>query len=369
MAAAHALCTRLGITWPVIQAPMAGVQGHELAAAVSAAGGLGSLPTATFAPQELQRELQALQQACGGRPWAVNFFCHRPAEPQAVQTAEARWREALAPWYRQAGVEAPTAGAAARRPFDEAMADLVAPFRPPVVSFHFGLPAPALLARAKGWGAVVMSSATTVDEARWLEAHGADVVIAQGLEAGGHRGHFLRADDDLSGQAGLFALLPQVAAAVRLPVVAAGGIVDAAAVRAARALGAAGVQAGTVFLPCPEARTAALHRAALAAAQPGVPFDTRITRAFTGRPARGIANRWMLEAAAPGVEGAIPPFPLAAGALTPLRARAESEGRSDFTAMWAGQRRPPGPPRPAAEIVHSLSQGWQDSPIHEETRR
>jgi len=258
----------LGVRHPLIQAPMAGVQGHELAVAASRAGALGSLPSATFSPQALQTELQALVAAMGrageaSLPWALNFFCHAPPGPQAADQ-EARWCEAVAPWSREAGLAPPVPGGAARAPFSDALADLIEPIRPPVLSFHFGLPAPHLVARVKRWGARVLSSATTVEEARWLEAHGADAVIAQGWEAGGHRGHFLRPDRDTAGQTGLFALLPQVVQAVRVPVIAAGGIVDAATVQAALALGAAGVQAGTVFLCCTEARTSAVHRAALA---------------------------------------------------------------------------------------------------------
>src|SRR3990167_5945392 len=242
--------------FPLIQAPMAGVQGAALAIAVSNAGGLGSLPCAMLAPDALQRELAALS-AGTQRPWNVDFFCHTPPEPDAARAAPAR---------------APSSPAAAAPPD---------PSRPPVVSFHFGLPAPELVARVKSWGSVVLSSATTVDEARWLGAHGADAVIAQGLEAGGHRGHFL--SHDLSQQMGTFALLPQIVAAVDVPVIAAGGIADAAGVAAAMALGAAGVQVGTAYLCSAEATTSELHRAAL---RSEAARHTALTNVFTGRPAR-----------------------------------------------------------------------------------
>jgi nitronate monooxygenase len=352
----------LGVRHPLIQAPMAGVQGHELAVAASRAGALGSLPSATFSPQALQTELQALVAALGrageaALPWALNFFCHAPPGPQAADQ-EARWCEALAPWAREAGLAPAVPGGAARAPFSEALADLIEPFRPPVLSFHFGLPAPHLVARVKRWGARVLSSATTVEEARWLEAHGADAVIAQGWEAGGHRGHFLRPDLDTAGQTGLFALLPQVVQAVRVPVIAAGGIVDAATVQAALALGAAGVQAGTVFLCCTEARTSAVHRAALAGPVEGVGPHTEVTAAFTGRPARALVNRWVRES--PQVRDRLPPFPLAAGALAGLRQASEAAGRGDFSPLWAGQNTRACRTVPAAQIVAELADGFGD---------
>lgn len=360
------LCRLLGLRHPIIQAPMAGVQGHELAAAASRAGALGSLPSATFSAETLKAELQALAAALGAQsegpgtalPWALNFFCHRSADAQALQ-AEAAWCKAVTPWARQAGLPAPAPAGAARAPFSAALADLIEPFRPPVVSFHFGLPAPDLLARVKGWGAQVLSSATTVEEAVWLEANGADAVIAQGWEAGGHRGHFLKPDLDLSGQAGLFALLPRIVAAVRIPVIAAGAIADAAGVRAALALGAAGVQVGTAFLCCPEARTSAVHRAALAGVLPGVETDTAVTAAFTGRPARALVNRWVRESAT--VQAQLPPFPLAAGALAGLRQAAEAAGRGDFSPLWAGQNTRACRTVPAAEVVRELAGGLNPS--------
>ena len=313
---------------PLIQAPMAGAQGSALALAVCAAGGVGSLPAAMLSPEALQAELNVLHMQASG-PWNVNFFCHTP--PQADDQTEARWRQALRPFYDEAGIDpAQVPAGAGRVPFSHAVADLVEPFAPPVVSFHFGLPTPDLLARVKSWGSRVLSSATTVQEALWLEAHGVDAVIAQGLEAGGHRGMFL--STDLTTQVGTLALLPQVVAAVRLPVIAAGGIADAAGVRAAMALGAAGVQVGTAYLCCPEASTSALHRAALMsdAAQ-----HTALTTLFSGRPARGIVNRLMRELGA--LNPAAPAFPLATAAVAPLRTHFEALGRTDCTPLWAGQ--------------------------------
>ncbi len=334
---------------PLIQAPMAGAQGSALALAVCAAGGVGSLPAAMLSPEALQAELQVLRQQAQG-PWNVNFFCH--PSPIADSAAEARWREALRPFYDEAGIDpAQVPAGAGRVPFSHAVADVVEPFAPPVVSFHFGLPAPDLLARVKSWGSVVLSSATTVDEARWLQAHGADAVIAQGLEAGGHRGMFLTAD--LSTQLGSFALLPQIAQAVDVPVVAAGGIANADGVRAAMALGAAGVQVGTAYLCCPEASTSALHRAALMSE---AARHTALTTLFSGRPARGIVNR-LMETLGP-LHPAAPAFPLATGAIAPLRNHFEALGRTDCTPLWSGQNTSGCKPVPAAKLTAELAQGF-----------
>lgn len=327
---------------------MAGAQGSTLALAVCAAGGVGGLPAAMLAPEALQAELQRLRAQAQG-PWNVNFFCHTP--PSADAAAEARWREALRPFYDEAGIDpASVPAGAGRQPFSAALADLLEPFAPPVVSFHFGLPAPELLARVKSWGAVVLSSATTVEEARWLEAHGADAVIAQGLEAGGHRGVFLTRE--LGTQLGTFALLPQVVAAVKVPVIAAGGIADAAGVRAAMALGASGVQVGTAYLCCPETNTSAVHRAAL---QSDAARHTELTTLFTGRPARGIVNR-LMRTLGP-LNPAAPAFPTATAAIAPLRAHFEAQGLGDCSPLWAGQNASGCRTVPAAELTAALAQG------------
>lgn len=338
----------LGIELPIVQAPMAGVQGSALAIAVSNAGGLGSLPCAMLGPEAIRKELEAIR-AQTARPFNVNFFCHVPPEPDPG--AEARWRAALEPCYREFGIDPSSIPAGpGRAPFSEEAAELLAEFEPPVVSFHFGLPSPELLARVKAWGAKVLSSATTVDEARWLEAHGADAIIAQGLEAGGHRGHFL--SDDLSAQLGTLALVPQVVRAVRVPVIAAGGIADANGVAAALALGAAGVQVGTAWLLCPEATTSAVHRAAL---KSEAARHTALTNVFTGRPARGIVNRIVREIGP--TSAAAPRFPLAASAVAPLRARAEAQGSGDFSPLWSGQNASGCREIPAAALTLELARG------------
>jgi len=344
------LLALLGTELPLIQAPMAGVQGSALAIAVSNAGGLGSLPGAMLSADALQLELAALRRGTD-RPWNVNFFCHTPPVPDPAR--EARWRETLAPFYAEAGLDITAAPAGAGRvPFSHAVADVIEPFRPPVLSFHFGLPAADLLARVKSWGSVVLSSATTVDEARWLVAHGVDAVIAQGLEAGGHRGMFLT--DELTTQLGTFALLPQIVAAVDVPVIAAGGIADAAGVTAAMALGAAGVQVGTAFLCCPEASTSTLHRTAL---QSDSARPTALTNLFTGRPARGIVNRVMRELGP--LSPAAPAFPLATAAIAPLRAHFEALGSGDFSPLWAGQNASACRAIPAAELTRQLARGFE----------
>jgi nitronate monooxygenase len=342
------LASWLGTEHPVLQAPMAGVQLHALAAAVSNAGGLGALPAAMLSLDTLAAELRALTAAIGGRPYNVNFFCHAAPVPDAAR--EQRWREALGFAYREAGIDpAGIPAGPGRAAFSHAAADVIEPFRPPVVSFHFGLPAPDLVARVKAWGAKVLASATTVDEARWLEARGADAVIAQGLEAGGHRGLFLT--DDLSTQLGSFALWPQVTQAVKLPVIAAGGITDAAGVRAARALGVAGVQVGTAYLLCDEATTHPIHRAALMADGP-----TALTNLFTGRPARGIVNRLMRELGP--ISPLAPAFPLATAAVAPLRAWAEARASGDFSPLWSGENRLGCREGPAAALTAELAQAW-----------
>lgn len=340
------LARLLGIELPVVQAPMAGVQASALAIAVSNAGGLGSLPCAMLTPEAMRKELAALKAATR-KPYNVNFFCHTPLAPSRER--EAAWRALLTPYYREYGIDPASIPAGpGRSPFSAEAAEVLVEFRPAVVSFHFGLPPKELLARVRALGAKILASATTVDEAGWLEAQGVDAIIAQGSEAGGHRGIFL--GNDLSTQVGTFALLPQIVQAVKLPVIAAGGIADAKGVAAALALGAAGVQVGTAYLLCPEATTSAVHRAAL---RSEAARHTVLTNLFTGRPARGIVNRLMRELGA--MNAAAPEFPLATGAIAPLRAKAESQGRGDFSPLWCGQNASGCREVPAAELTRSLA--------------
>jgi nitronate monooxygenase len=338
----------LGTELPIIQAPMAGAQGAALAVAACKAGALGSLPCAMLSVDAMRKELASIR-AGTDRPYNVNFFTHTP--PAADARREAAWRAALAPYYKEYGID-PNAIPAGpgRAPFTADAADALEDFRPAVVSFHFGLPSKALLDRVRAWGSKILSSATTVDEALWLEAHGVDAVIAQGVEAGGHRGIFL--SEDLSTQPGTFALLPQVVRAVKVPVIAAGGIADAKGVAAAMALGAAGVQVGTAYLLCPEATISAVHRAAL---KSEAARNTVLTNLFTGRPARGIVNRLIRELGP--LSAAAPAFPLATSAIAPLRAKAESQGSGDFSPLWSGQNATGCREIPAGEITRALAEG------------
>lgn len=338
----------LGIDLPIVQAPMAGVQLHEMAVAVSNAGGLGSLPCAMLAPEAMEREMAELTKKTR-RPWAANFFCHAQPEPDAEK--DARWRALLAPYYGELRIDpAKVAAGAARLPFSREAAEIVDKFRPSVISFHFGLPSDHLLDLARATGAKILASATTVEEAVWLEARGVDAIVAQGAEAGGHRGMFL--SDDVTTQPSLFALVPQLVAAVRVPVIAAGGIADARGVEAAFALGADGIQVGTAYMLCPEAKTSEVHRAALRSPDAR---STALTNIFTGRPARGIVNRLMRDLGP--MRSDVPAFPLAAAALAPLRAEAEKSGRGDFSPLWAGQNAAGCRQIPAGDLTRELVAG------------
>jgi nitronate monooxygenase len=318
----------LGIDLPIVQAPMAGVQGSALAIAVSNAGGLGSLPCAMLSSDGIRNEIAAIRSQTT-KPFNVNFFCH--VQPGSDVGEQAAWVERLTPYYRELGLDPGSIAAGPGRfPFNAASAEVLEESKPPVVSFHFGLPAAELVSRVRASGAKVLGCATTVAEARWLEERGADAIIAQGIEAGGHRGNFL--SEDLDRQLGTFALIPQVVAAVKIPVIAAGGIAGPEAVAAALALGASGVQVGTAYLLCPEATTSSIHRAALKSPSSQ---HTALTNLFTGRPARGIVNRIMRELGP--LSAAVPRFPLATAAVAPLRAEAERRGLGDFSPLWAGQ--------------------------------
>ena len=335
----------LGVELPVIQAPMAGAHLSALAIAVCEAGGLGSLPCAMLDAAGIRREIAAIRAAISSRSFNLNFFCHRP--PVADAAREAAWRQVLAPYYAEFGLDISKVPALpARYPFDASSAELVEELRPQVVSFHYGLPDEALLERVRATGARILASATTVDEALWLERRGVAAVIAQGLEAGGHRGHFLSAD--LSRHCGTFALVPQLVRALRTPVIAAGGIADRAGVEAALRLGASMVQVGTAYLGCPETKTSPLLRRTLMS---DAARHTALTRLITGRPARGIVNRLMRE-----VDDAVAPeFPLATAALAPLRAAAEARGSLDFSPIWCGQNASGCSERPAGELTRELA--------------
>lgn len=324
--------TRLfGIELPIVQAPLAGASTPEMVIAASEAGGLGSLPGAMLSVEQMRAALDQIRAATR-RPINLNFFVHAAPAPNAE--AQSRWKDSLKHYYLELGLNpaAPTP-AAGRAPFDASYCKVVEDYRPEVVSFHFGLPSPELLARVQRTGAKVIGSATTVAEARWLDERGVDAVIAMGVEAGGHRGNFLT--HDMASQVGTIALVPQVVDAVRVPVIAAGGIADPRGVRAAFALGASAVQIGTAYLRTPEARISPLHRRALEGARDD---GTALTNLFTGRPARGLYNRLMREAGP--LSSVAPAFPTAGAALTTLKSAAEAQGKDDFSSLWAGQAAP-----------------------------
>ena len=336
------------IEFPILLAPMAGVMDADLAIAVAEGGGLASLPCAMISPEKAREQVGIVRQRVSA-PVNLNFFCHQAVAADAAR--EASWRKRLTPYYREHGLDpAMPVNAANRAPFDAAFCEVVEELKPEVVSFHFGLPEAGLLKRVKDTGAIVMSSATIVREAIWLEEHGADVIIAQGAEAGGHRGMFLT--DNIAEQPGTFALVPQVVDAVKVPVIAAGGIADGRGIAAAFALGAAGVQVGSAYLRCPESKVIAPARAALAQAMDD---STVITNVMTGRAARGVANRVMREVGP--VSPDAPAFPHAATALGPLKAAAEKLGKVDFTNLWAGQAVRLGREMPAAELTRALAGG------------
>ncbi|KRS18348.1 hypothetical protein XM52_09445 [Roseovarius indicus] len=293
------ICELLGIEHPIILAPMAGTTTPAMAAAVSNGGALGSHGCATMPLDRLEQDMEALARATN-RPVNLNFFCHEV--PEITRERHEALLEAMAPHYAKAGI-APPEGVpkAPYEPFGRAHLELLLLHPPAVVSFHFGLPDAEAMAALKAAGCKVLSSATTVEEARWLEARGVDAVIAQGWEAGGHRGVFLDVENDA--QVGLFSLLPQVVDAVSVPVIAAGGIADGRGIAAAFALGASGVQVGTAFISSDEAAHKALHDEAVAE---GADESTRISRAVSGRPARAHRTPWL--DAMTGVRAA--PFPL-----------------------------------------------------------
>ena len=333
----------------IIQAPMAGVQNAKLTVAVCEAGGLGSLPCAMLSAEQLVSELDYISQHTD-KPYNLNFFCHQtPDYTMAQQTA---WHNVLTPYFDEFAVDASQfTRNASRQPINQQVIDIIAPYKPAVVSFHFGLPSKEIVSQIKAWGGTVLSSATTLDEARWLQANGADAVIAQGIEAGGHRGHFLSMD---------LSLQPTTVQLVRecvkldIPVIAAGGICTAEDVAQYQALGVSAVQVGSAYLLCEEATTSALHREVLKTVKPN---STELTTLFSGRPARGIRNRVMQELGAMPEQA--PPFPYASIAMTALRAKAEAKGDSGFSPLWCGERFVAREGINALQITELLMQGWQ----------
>ena len=340
------LLSLLNINIPIVQAPMAGSDSVALARSVSSTGALGSLGCALLSPAGIRDAIHKLREGMD-RPFNLNFFCHTMKPPDSADLE--KWKNVLRPHYNKWGLDIESVPETRLRlPFNSEVCDVLEEVQPEVVSFHFGLPAPDLLGRIKRHGAKILSTATSVREAQWLESRGCDAIVAQGIEAGGHRGMFL--ETSVATQTGLFALLPQVVDAVRVPVIAAGGIADARGVVAAFALGASGVQLGTAYLLCPEANVSPLYHRALRRVADN---ETAVTNLFSGRPARGIVNRF-LEEAGPMCDTA-PAFPYAATFVAPLRAASEKAGLHDYLQMWAGQAARLAKPMPADEFTRCLA--------------
>jgi nitronate monooxygenase len=331
---------------PIIQAPMAGSDSVLLARAVSSTGALGSLACPLLSPDEVRQAVGALRQGMT-RPFNLNFFCHKMEAPDTA--ARERWKSFLRPHYERWGLDVESvAETRLRLPFNDEMCAVVEEVRPEVVSFHFGLPDPNLIERLKKLGIKILSSATSAREAKWLVSRGCDAIIAQGLEAGGHRGMFL--ETNIATQLGLFALLPQVTDAVSVPVIATGGIADARGIVAALSLGASGVQLGTAYLYCPEANVSPLYRRAL---EQAADIGTALTNLFSGRPARGILNAYLQESGP--MSDAAPEFPHAATLVAPLRAASERAGSLDYMQLWAGQAAGPAKSTPADQFTRKLA--------------
>lgn len=336
----------LGIEIPIIQAPMAGADSVALARAVSLAGGLGSLACPLLTGDEIRKAAHALSDDLA-KPFNLNFFSHTMITPSAA--AIEKWKDFLRPHYERWGLDINAVPASRlRMPFDAESCAIVEEIVPRVVSFHFGLPDQSFVERLKKRGIVILSTATSVREAKWLESHGCDAIIVQGSEAGGHRGMFL--ETDIATQTGLFALLPQVVEQVDLPVIAAGGIADGRGIAATFSLGASAVQIGTAYLFCPEARVSSLYRQALEQCGDS---GTALTNLFSGRLARGIVNRYMTECGY--VSDAAPPFPHAATLVAPLRAASEKAGSVDYMQMWAGQSAHLAKPMRAEDLTRKLA--------------
>ena len=318
-----------GIELPIVQAPMAGAQNHHMAIAVSNAGGLGSMACSMISSDEISKRLASFRSRCD-KPINLNFFCHK--EKPRNENREAHWRQSLENLYQEVGTKGHSGGTISVRTFDEKRCELIEELRPEVVSFHFGLPSANLIERIKATGTRIMSSATTVNEARYLADNGCDAIIAQGYEAGGHQGRFLddRNDRNYASQIGTFSLVQQINASIDLPIIAAGGIANGRSIAAAFMLGASAAQIGTRYLKTPESTVSDHHRRLLNDPQPP---STVLTNVFTGRLARSFSNRIIREAGPISTD--VPDYPYAIAGLAPLKDAAQDSG--EFVSLWAGQ--------------------------------
>ncbi|WP_020653108.1 NAD(P)H-dependent flavin oxidoreductase [Massilia niastensis] len=344
-----ALTSLLGIRHPIIQAPMAGVSTPRLAAAVSEAGALGSIAVGAGNAEQARAAIAEVRKLTG-KPFNVNVFTHRPA--QADPAREAAWLDYLRPRFAAQGAQAPASLREIYTSFlgDPAMLEVLVSERPAVVSFHFGLPTAQQVEALHGAGIVLMASATSLEEARRIEAAGIDVVVAQGYEAGGHRGVFDTERPDPA--IGTLALVRLLAARLRIPVVAAGGIMDGQGIDAVLRLGASGAQLGTAFILCPESSATPHHRGLMR--QGGEGLDTAITAAISGRPARGLVNPFFDAVGAAG-HPPIPDYPIAYDAAKALHAAAAARGVQDYSVNWAGQGFALAREMPAGELVRTLA--------------
>ncbi|MEM7192622.1 MAG: nitronate monooxygenase [Pseudomonadota bacterium] len=317
----------LGINVPIIQAPLAATSGVEVALGAAKAGALGSLPCGPMTPKDIETAVEAFRASCA-EPLNLNFFCHEVAPDDGAR--DAAWLARLVPYFSALGVTPPeTPIKAGLAPFDDDKCALVEKLQPEIVSFHFGIPPAPLLERVKKAGCKTLCTATSIREAEYLVAQGIDAIVAQGTEAGGQRGMFL--ETDTFSQPSTFVLVRSIAANLDVPVIAAGGIADGAAIAACFDLGAAGVQIGTAYLLCDEAFTPPMHRDALADPK----RETAVTNVMTGRPGRCIVNRIMREQGPVSLD--VPHFPRGTAAIAGLRTKAEAEGLTDFSPLWSGQ--------------------------------
>lgn len=313
------------IDLPLLLAPMAGAADSKMAISVAKAGGLGSIACAMLDEEKIRSEVFKFRKECPEKPLNLNFFCHQKVEMTEAQ--EKTWEEALTPYFREFNIEQnKNASFPERRPFDEKACLLLEELRPGIVSFHFGLPDSKFIKRLKACDQKIISTATTVNEAIWLEEHGGDAIIAQGFEAGGHRGMFLT--EDISTQMGTIALVPLIVDRVKVPVIVAGGISDHRGVKAAFILGASYVQIGSAYLLTHESLISPIHREKLLANKSS---ETVITNLFSGKPARSVINR-MIKELGP-LSSKVPPFPYAGKALASLK----EVGNGSFISLWSGQ--------------------------------
>jgi nitronate monooxygenase len=345
------LVSRLGLRYPIVQGPFGGFSSPRLVAAVSNCGGLGSYGALGLTAEQITDTIKNIRGLTSS-PFAVNLWISTD-DPGARDLDRAAFDAALQPlipFYAELGVTPPTYPPAPWVTFDQQIGALL-DARPPVFSFIFGIPPAEIFQACRDRGIAMMGTATTVDEAMAIEAAGADVIVASGFEAGGHRSSFLRSAE--SSLMGTFSLIPQVADAVRVPVVAAGGVADGRGIAAALTLGADGVQIGTAFLACDESDAAPAHKEALLHAHQ---TPTILTRGYTGRLARGLTNRLGETMEPLARAGRFLPYPLQGQLIRELRAAAAKQGRTDLMPMWAGQSAPLLTHRKAAELFEDLVQ-------------